>query len=103
MPEVRHALEALRRVATAAQGSSEVPTLLRRICEQIGESFGFERVSVWRYDPDRNEVVPLVAVGSTDEELAAVPRELEHYPLLETAMTTGDLVDVADSGCVLPL
>src|SRR5438552_1331891 len=103
MPEVRHALEALRRVAAAAQGTSELPMLLRRICEQIGESFGFERVSVCRYDPDRNEVIPLVAVGATDEELAGVPRGFENYPLLETAMTTGALVYVGDSGCILPL
>jgi signal transduction histidine kinase len=96
MPEVRHALEALRRVASAAQGTTELPTLLRRICEQISESFGFERVAVSSYDPDRNEVVPLVGVGVTDEELARVPRGIEHYPILRTALERRELVYVED-------
>jgi two-component system, OmpR family, sensor histidine kinase MtrB len=103
VPEVRHALEALRRVAIAAQGESELPALLRRICEQISESFGFERVAVSRYDQERDEAIPLVAVGAGDEEeLAHAPRGLEHQPLLRTALRAGELV-CDDARCILPL
>jgi signal transduction histidine kinase len=96
MPEVRHALEALRRVATAAQGESELPALLHRICEQISESFGFDRVWVARYDPDRNEIIPLVALGLSEGEITRSPR------VLEAALESGGLL-CADDVCTLPL
>jgi two-component system sensor histidine kinase KdpD len=102
MPEVRHALEALRRVAIAAQGESELPMLLRRICEQIRDSFGFERVSVSTYDAERREATPLVAVGPGDDDLTRMPRGLHQHPLLRTALETGELACV-DAACALPL
>lgn len=70
--------------------------MLLRICQSIAKSFGFERTSVSRYFPEREEIEPLAFHGLRDEALARLPRSLSHYPLLERSLESGQPVLAQD-------
>ena len=64
--------------------------MLLRICRSIAESFGFERIGVSRYYPERGEIELLAFHGVSDEaSRAGVPRSLAEYPLLQRAAESG--------------
>lgn len=96
MRELTPELRALRDLARAAsEGTGEVEDLLRRVCASVAENFGFERVSVGRYFPDSESVVPLVAHNVAAELLPKrVP--LATQPLLRRALDSGEAVFVED-------
>ena len=86
MRELTPELRAFHELARAAQGAHEVRDLLGRICTSLSESFGFDRVAVFRYLPEKGETVPLVAHGISVEELGALPRRVDEQPLVARAL-----------------
>lgn len=86
----------LRGIARASQGELAVPEMLRRICEEIGLGFGFERVGISRLLPDDQTVVPAALAGIDDEALSLC-LTLAESPLLAEAHRTQRLAFVADA------
>jgi signal transduction histidine kinase len=89
-------LRAIRDLAQAAEGAEEVEDLLRRVCESVAATFAFERIAIARYDAERGEIEPLLAIGLPDELVRRLPRSLEHYPILRRALESGESVFVPD-------
>jgi signal transduction histidine kinase len=94
--ELTPELRAIHDLARSAQGEHEVEGLLRRICESVRETFGFERSSISEYRPDHGEIAPLVLLGTDETPETMRIRPLAGLPLLERALTTGETVFVAD-------
>jgi two-component system sensor histidine kinase KdpD len=97
MDDVRKALAAVERIALASQGGQELAGLLGCVCREVAETFEFERVSLWRYEPATDEGV-LVAVHGAPSglvDLAAPPRA--HRPYDCSKLSTGDVVFVPDA------
>ena len=97
MLDATQALNAMRDVALVAQGRYDAADVLSRVCEQLGRSFGFERVATLRHLADEARVEPLAAHGFADDELAQLARPLGGWPLLERARESGRLAFTADA------
>lgn len=70
--------------------------MLMRICEEVRDGFGFDRVGISRLLPDEESVVP-VALAGWDEEAMSVRVTLAESPLLMEAYRTQKLAFVADA------
>jgi signal transduction histidine kinase len=75
-------------------GPYDVPELLHRVCVGICNSFGFERALFARYDAERHAThgVAFHNVEWPGDEWLPV----QHFPLVETALASGEAVFSAD-------
>src|SRR5262245_1383382 len=97
MDDVRKALAAVERIALASQGGQELGGLLDCVCREVSEAFGFERVSLWRYDPGSDEGVLVAVHGVAPDafDLSSPPRSQRPYDC--TKLSTGDVIFVPDA------
>lgn len=84
-------------MARASQGELSAPDLLGRVCREIGEGYGFDRVSISRLDDARGVVVPVAAYGVPEEEFSGIQVALGDSWPLEQAHRTQELVFVSDA------
>jgi signal transduction histidine kinase len=96
MNEPRAELAAVRDLARSAQGVREIGALLHRICASIAETFGFERVGISRYRPEREGLELLAARGVAADEVRQLSSRLDDWQIYRRALETGDLVFVDD-------
>jgi signal transduction histidine kinase len=97
---VDRVLELVERLALVSQEAPTPAALLERICAEIAEAFGLDRVLVTAYAADTHEVQVIAAYGVSDETLATLVH-IRERPLLERALSEGELVfvdDVAGTG-----
>jgi len=89
------ALGVLRGIARASQGELAVPEMLQRICEEIRNGFGFDRVGISRLLDE--QTVVLSAVAGMDEDALSLRLTLAESPLLTEAYRTQRLAFVTDA------
>ena len=70
--------------------------MLQRICQEIQDGFGFDRVAISRLLPDEHSVVPVALAGVEDDALS-LRLTFSESPLLLEAYRTRRLAFVADS------
>lgn len=96
MRDLSEALPVLRAIARASQGELALPEMLMRICEEVRNGFGFDRVGITRLLPDEESVVPAALVG-WDDDAMSLHMTLAESPLLLEAYRTQRLAFVADA------
>src|SRR5689334_2160087 len=92
-------LEALHALAQAlAEGEFRARSVLARACAAVASGFGFDRVGIVRYVPASATLIPFVAHGLTEAELAAIPAGLpiSHFSAFERTLATGTATFVED-------
>src|SRR5438067_217242 len=94
-------LEALHGLARAlAGGEFRARAVLDRACAAVAEGFGFERVGIVGYVPERSTLIPFAAHGLTKDGLAVLPTALPigRFGAFQTALTTGRAAYVEQPG-----
>lgn len=96
MRDLSNALAVLRAIARAGQEERALAEMLMRICEEVRDGLGFDRVGIARLLPDEESVVPAALTG-WDEEALSVRVTLAESPLLMEAYRMQKLAFVADA------
>jgi signal transduction histidine kinase len=94
--DLSNALAVLRAIARAGQEERALAEMLMRICEEVRDGLGFDRVGIARLLPDEESVVPAALTG-WDEEALSVRVTLAESPLLMEAYRMQKLAFVADA------
>jgi signal transduction histidine kinase len=96
MSEPRPGLAAVRDLARSAQGAWEIGELLERICASVAGTFGFERVGISRYRPEREGLELLAAHGVSVDGVRRLSSSIDDWQIYRRALETRELVFVDD-------
>ncbi|HXV84096.1 MAG TPA: GAF domain-containing protein, partial [Candidatus Binatia bacterium] len=81
-------LSALHAVTAAASQSLEIKPVLDEVVKKITEIFAFDSVSIYLFDPQREYLNPVAAVGTNEE--APLPRVFRRGSLTGRVAETGE-------------